>query len=77
MVCRTTHLLEDFCEGVEAEFFYGCLWECVLASPINRLAAVNYVLSHFSRKKSLEDQIYFMGSNVNLLVIITQVFVTF
>jgi len=61
-------LLEDFCDGVEPEFFYGSLWECVLASHANRLAAINYVLSHFNRKKSLEDQIHFLGSNVNLLV---------
>jgi len=54
---------------VEPQFFYGCLWECVLASPANRLAAINYVLSHFNRKKSLEDQMYFIGPNVNLLVI--------
>jgi len=73
VACRTTHLLEDFCEGVEPQFFYSCLWECVLASPTNRLAAINYVLSHFSRKKSLEDQIYFVGSNVNLLVITAHV----
>jgi len=64
-------LLEDFCEGVESQFFYGCLWECVLASPTNRLSAINYVLAHFNRKKSLDDQIYFVGSNVNVLVITT------
>jgi len=67
--CRTTQLLEDFCEGVEMHYFYSCLWECVLASPPNRLSAVNYVLSHFSRKKSLEDQIYFIGCNIGQLVI--------
>jgi len=72
--CRTTDLLEDFCEGVEPQFFYGCLWECVLASSTNRLAAINYVLSHFNRKQSLEDQIYFIGSNVNLLVNTNDVF---
>ena len=61
---------------MESQFFYSCLWECILASPVNRLAAVNYILSHFNRKKSLEDQIYFIGSNVNLLVITVHVFNT-
>ena len=68
IVARTAHLLEDFCDGVEPAFFYGSLWECVLSSPSNRLAAINYVLGHFNRKQSLEDQIYIIGTNINVLV---------
>lgn len=65
---RTAHLMEDFCDGVEPAFFYGCLWECVLSSPSSRLAAINYVLAHFNRKQSLEDQLHLIGTNINILV---------
>ncbi|ELU14591.1 hypothetical protein CAPTEDRAFT_134195 [Capitella teleta] len=65
---RTVALLEEFCEAAEPTYFYACVWECVLSSSAVRLAAINYVLLHFSRKQSMEDQIHFMGSNVDLLV---------
>jgi len=65
---RTVQLLEEFCEAAEPSFFYGCLWECVLASAANRLAGINFVLSHFNRKQSMEDQLFFMGTNLDILV---------
>ncbi len=65
---RTDKLLGDFCEATEPTFFYGCLWECVLSFPAIRLAAINFVLDHFNRKHTMEDQLFFMGTNIDLLV---------
>ena len=39
-----------------------------MASPSVRLQAVSYVLSQFNRKQNMEDQIFFMGTNIDILV---------
>ena len=65
---RTNLLLEGFCRGTDRTFFYTCLWECTLASTAVRLAAINFVLAHFNRKQSMEDQLYFIGTNIELMV---------
>lgn len=68
MFFRTNRLLEDFTESAEPAFFYGCLWECVLTVPGVRLAAINFVVSHFNKKQTMEDQLHFMGTNIDVLV---------
>lgn len=65
---RTNKVLEEFCEATEPSFFYGCLWECVLSFPAIRLAAITFVLAHFNRKRTMEDQLFFMGTSIDLLV---------
>lgn len=60
--------MEEFCESVGAPFFYGCLWECVLASPAVRLQAINYVIVHYNKRQTMEDQLFFMGTNIDVLV---------
>ncbi|XP_013389897.1 LOW QUALITY PROTEIN: protein dopey-1-like [Lingula anatina] len=65
---RTNSLLEEFCKVTDSTFFYGCLWECVLSAPTIRLPAVNYVLAHYNRKLSMEDQLYIMGTNIDIMV---------
>ena len=63
--CRTNNLLEEFCEATNSTYFYGCLWDCVLANPTIRLSAINFVLAHFNRKQTMEDQLYIMGTNID------------
>ncbi|CAH1798856.1 unnamed protein product, partial [Owenia fusiformis] len=65
---RTNALLEEFCEAADPIFFYGCLWECVLTCPSIRLPAATYALSHFNRRHTMEDQLYFIGTNIDLMV---------
>jgi hypothetical protein len=60
--------LEEFVEAAEPTFFYSCLWECTLACVSIRLPAFIFANSHFTKKKSMEDQIYFMGSNIDVLI---------
>ena len=65
---RTNQLLEEFCEATEPTFFYGCLWECVLSCSGARLPAFTFVLEHFNKKQSMDDQLHFMGSSLEVLV---------
>ncbi|XP_076078008.1 protein DOP1A-like isoform X1 [Mytilus galloprovincialis] len=65
---RTNSLLEDLCKQANAEYFYTCLWECIRSCPSVRLPAITFLVSHFNKKKSMEDQLYMMGLNIDLLV---------
>lgn len=65
---RTNALLEKVCEGVGPTYFYGCLWECVSCNSAIRLPAISFVLSHFNKKLTMEDQIYLMGTDINIMV---------
>ena len=64
----TEDLLKKVCDGVTKEFFYGSIWRCVFNNPSVRLPAVSFVTSQFNKKKSLEDQLYFMGTSLETLV---------
>ncbi|XP_069103129.1 protein DOP1A-like isoform X2 [Argopecten irradians] len=65
---RTNGLLEDFCESAEPEYFYTCLWECVMSCPSVRLPAITFLLAHYNKKQTMEDQLYMMGLNIDLMV---------
>lgn len=65
---RTDSLLQKVCEGVSKDYFYGCVWRCVLNNPSVRLPAVSFITLHFNKKRSLEDQLYIMGTNLETLV---------
>ncbi|KAI1301279.1 Protein dopey-1 [Halotydeus destructor] len=64
----TENLLKKVSDGVGKEYFYGSLWRCNLYNPSVRLPAVSFVTSQFNKKKSLEDQLYIMGTNIEVLV---------
>lgn len=64
----TENLLKKVCDGVTKEFFYGSIWRAVLYNPSVRLPAVCFVTSQFNKKKSLEDQLYIMGTNLETMV---------
>jgi hypothetical protein len=67
-VSRTNSLLEKVCNEVGRSHFYGCLWECLASNSGIRLPAISFVLSHFSKKHSMEDQLYVMGTNIDVMV---------
>lgn len=64
----TDNLLKKICDGTGKDFFYGSIWRCILYNPSVRLPAVSFVTSQFVKKKSLEDQLYIMGTNIETLV---------
>ncbi|CAG9824126.1 unnamed protein product [Phaedon cochleariae] len=65
---RTNLLLENVCDGVEPPYFYTCIWQCVANNSPVRLPAISYVLAHYSKKMSMEDQLYLMGNDIGLMV---------
>lgn len=68
LVFRTNDLLEKVCEGVGASYFYTCMWQCVANNSPVRLSAISYVLAHYSKKLPMEDQLYLMGHDIDLMV---------
>ncbi|XP_042561092.1 LOW QUALITY PROTEIN: protein dopey-1 [Clupea harengus] len=65
---RTNTLLEKVASAVEQAAFYSALWGSILTSPAVRLPGVSFVLLHLNRKLSMEDQLYIMGSDIELMV---------
>lgn len=65
---RTNALLEEFCEAADPPFFYTGLWECVLNCPSVRLPAVTFLLNHFNKRRTMEDQLHMMGLDIDLMV---------
>ncbi|XP_051576634.1 protein dopey-1-like isoform X4 [Myxocyprinus asiaticus] len=65
---RTNTLLEKVAAAVEQPAFYGALWGSILTSPAVRLPGVSFVLLHLNRKLSMEDQLYIIGSDIELMV---------
>ena len=65
---RTNDLLEEFCEAADPPFFYTGVWECVLNCPSVRLPAATFLLSHFNKRQTMEDQLHMMGLDIDLLV---------
>ncbi|KAL2084817.1 hypothetical protein ACEWY4_020335 [Coilia grayii] len=65
---RTNTLLEKVASAVEQSAFYSALWGSILTSPAVRLPGVSFVLLHLNRKLSMEDQLYIIGSDIELMV---------
>jgi hypothetical protein len=65
---RTNSLLENICDGVGSKYFYTCIWQCVTNNSPVRLPAISYVLAHYSRKLPMDDQLYLMGHDIDLMV---------
>ncbi|XP_075952583.1 protein DOP1A [Anarhichas minor] len=65
---RTNTLLEKVAAAVEQTAFYSALWGSILTSPAVRLPGVSFVLLHLNRKLSMEDQLYVIGSDIELMV---------
>lgn len=65
---RIDQLLMKVCDGVEKSFFYGCLWKCIMSNPSIRLPAICFIISHFNKKLTMEDQLYIIGTDIDTMV---------
>nr|XP_050849506.1 protein dopey-1 homolog isoform X2 [Vespula vulgaris] len=65
---RTNSLLEKVCEGVGAEHFYACLWDCLASNSGIRLPAISFVLSHLNKKIPMEEQKFIMGTDSDIMI---------
>ncbi|VDK66335.1 unnamed protein product [Onchocerca ochengi] len=65
---RSFSLLDRVQDSVGPEAYFACLWEAVLGSPSVRLPALMYVNAKFNRQKSMHDQEYIMGNNIDHMI---------
>lgn len=65
---RTDTLLMKVCAGVGPEYFYGSLWRCILIDPSVRLHGMMFLISHFNKKRPLEDQPHILGNSQEALI---------
>ncbi|EJD74748.1 dopey domain-containing protein [Loa loa] len=65
---RSFSLLDQVQDSVGPEAYFACLWEAVLGSPSVRLPALMYVNAKFNRRKSMHDQEYIMGNNIDHMI---------
>ncbi|XP_065156421.1 protein dopey-1 homolog isoform X2 [Atheta coriaria] len=65
---RTNSILENVCEGVGPEWFYTCIWQGIRSNSPVRLPAISYILAHYNRKLSMEDQLYLMGRDIDVMI---------
>ncbi|XP_075169271.1 protein DOP1 homolog [Haematobia irritans] len=65
---RTSSLLTQVCQAVNPTHFYTVLWECVATNAPVRLPAITYLLEHFNKRMSMQEQIYVMGHNRDIMM---------
>ncbi|XP_046810571.1 protein dopey-1 homolog isoform X2 [Lucilia cuprina] len=65
---RTSSLLTQVCTAVNPTHFYTVLWECVATNASVRLPAISYLLEHFNKRTTMQEQIYVMGHNRDIMM---------
>ncbi|XP_033842251.1 protein dopey-2 [Periophthalmus magnuspinnatus] len=65
---RTDALLLKLSLLVGQQVFYGALWGCVMVSPMVRLPASVFIVTHFDRMVCLSQQMYMLGYDHHLVV---------
>ncbi|XP_042221570.1 protein dopey-1 homolog isoform X2 [Homarus americanus] len=65
---RTSQLLSRVAEGVGQAEFFGCLWDCVWGNSGVRLPAITHIMACYNKKLSTEDQLYILGTNIDVTV---------
>lgn len=65
---RTDALLLKLSLLVGQQVFYGALWGCVLVSPMVRLPASVFIVTHFDRMVCLSQQTFMLGYDHHLVV---------
>lgn len=65
---RTSSLLTQVCTTVNPTHFYTVLWECVATNASVRLPAISYLIEHFNKRMSMQEQIYVMGQNRDIMM---------
>lgn len=67
-VSRTDALLLKLSLLVGQQVFYGALWGTMLVSPIVRLPASVFIVTHFDRMVSIRQQTHMLGYDHRLVV---------
>lgn len=66
---RTYDLLKNVSKQTGDDYFFTCMWSAMLfSSSETRFPAIQYILSHFDRKKTMEDQLYLIGTSIDTMI---------
>ncbi|SPP73670.1 protein dopey-1 homolog [Drosophila guanche] len=65
---RISALLKQVCNAVNPMHFYTVLWESVANNAAIRLPAITYLLEHFNKRLDMQEQIYVMGHNREIMM---------
>ncbi|KAH8337030.1 hypothetical protein KR059_012144 [Drosophila kikkawai] len=65
---RISSLLKQVCNAVNPMHFYTVLWESVANNAAIRLPAITYLLEHFNKRLDMQEQIYIMGHNREIMM---------
>ena len=65
---RTFELLKNVSKQTGDDYFFTCLWSAMLFSSAIRFPAIQYILTHFDRKKTMEDQLYLIGNSIDTMI---------
>lgn len=68
LLSRTDALLVKLSLLVGQQVFYGALWGSMLVTPMVRLPASVFIVTHFDRMASLSQQVYMLGYDQRLVV---------
>ncbi|CAF0944762.1 unnamed protein product [Adineta steineri] len=65
---RIHALLDSLSNRIDKFYFYTCIWSAIHLVAAARHSALTFTLNHFDKRKSMEDQLYLMGSSVETMV---------
>ncbi|CAF0867652.1 unnamed protein product [Adineta ricciae] len=65
---RIYALLDNLSNRIDKFYYYTCIWSAIHLVASARHSALTFILNHFDKRKSMEDQLYLMGSSVETMV---------
>ncbi|CAM4958947.1 unnamed protein product [Rotaria socialis] len=65
---RIYALLDNLSNRIDKFYFYTCIWSATNLVAAARHSALTFILNHFDKRKTMEDQLYLMGSSVETMV---------
>ncbi|UJR10286.1 hypothetical protein I4U23_014493 [Adineta vaga] len=65
---RVIRLLDNLANRIDEMYFYTCIWSAVHLVATVRYSAIAFIINHFDKRKTLEDQIYLTGLSTDTMV---------
>lgn len=65
---RICALLDNLAQRIDKFYFYTCIWSAIHLVGSARYSALTFILNHFDKRRTMEDQLYLMGSSVETMV---------
>lgn len=72
---RIYALLDNIASRIDKAYFYTCVWSGIHLVAAARYPALTYILNHFDKRKTMEDQLYLIGTSLETMVMLPCLFV--